>query len=39
MAFGGLPPIDLAELKSEDAENDLEKLFLQTTEAGVKIWR
>ena len=36
MAFGGLPPTDLAELNAKDAEDDLEKLFLHTTEGGVK---
>ena len=36
MAFCGLPN-EFSELNAKDAQNDLEKLFLHTTEAGVKV--
>ena len=36
MAFGGLSSVELSELNSQNAEDDLEKLFLHTVEAGVK---
>ena len=36
MAFGGFSSVELSELNSQNAEDDLEKLFLHTAEAGVK---
>ena len=36
MAFGVFSSVELSELNSQNAEDDLEKLFLHTVEAGGK---